>query len=370
MPIMKNRDAAFNYGCLMAELKEKMVLFRNRLNKGEEENQESFLKNNSQDESKIGRDSLISENELDFSLNIESSSKNTLVSDRIIQEDNTEIIVESGIENVDECRIGLSNDSKVFPYPICFVSKSLPTPPKDYNLRKTGIDLNKNRCFQGEDIECNRVSKKLMFLVEKEKNGGKEEWWKFRRENDNDDNYNLLQSQNLGEAIDTEKSFPNNNITNKLMQDDSKNRKANQGELSLTQNIISSQSDTNITAQKGEVIDKNRLLKNSQSIENIRGFEENIPSKMENLKHIQASSVSGLKKDNIASDNATIKNSSEYKINTNTQIICDVNKNGSISRKETQINPIFKKKSQIFQHRGNIITTRYYKMASQLRVIS
>ncbi|KAK9170760.1 hypothetical protein CmeUKMEL1_17590 [Cryptosporidium meleagridis] len=368
MAIMKNRDAAFNYECLMAELKEKMVLFRNKLNKGEEENQKSFLKNKSQDESKIGNDSLISENELDFSLNIESSSKNMLVSDRIIQENNTEVVVESGIENVDEYRIGLSSDSKVFPYPICFVSKSLPTPPKDYSLRKTGIDLNKNTCFQGENMECNRVSKKLMFLVEKEKNGGKEDWWRFRREND--DNYNFIQSQTLGEAIYTEESSPNNNITHKLEQDDNKNRKVNQRELSLPRNIVSSESNINITSQKGEVIEKNRLLKNSHSLENIRSFEDNIPSKMGNLKHIQALSVSGPKKDNIASDNTVMKNSSESKINTNTQIICDVNANGSISKKQTQINPIFKKKSQIFQHKGNIITTRYYKMASQLRVIS
>ncbi|KAH8584607.1 uncharacterized protein ELE39_000487 [Cryptosporidium sp. chipmunk genotype I] len=370
MPIMKNRDANFNYGCLMAELKEKMLLFRSRLNKGDEGNQESFLENKSRDESKLGKDSLISENELDFSLNIDSSSKALMLSDRIVQENETEVMLESGIESGDESRIGLSNDSKVFPYPICFVSKSLPTPPKDYNLRKTGIDLNASKYFQGEGIECNRVSKKLMFLVEKEKNGDMEEWWKLRKADFSNDNNNLLQGQNLGEVLEAEKSFHSQNITDELEHDDSKERKVNQGELSLPQAIRPSQLPERNIIHKGQVTDTNRLLEKSQSIENIRGFEENICSKLENLKYTQVSSVSGLKKGSISSADTMINNSSESKASIGTPKISNVNTNEGICRKQSQINPIVKKKSQIYQQRGNIITTRYYIMASQLRVIN
>ncbi|OII72571.1 uncharacterized protein cubi_03307 [Cryptosporidium ubiquitum] len=366
MPIIKNRDAAFNYGCLMAELKEKMALFRSRLNKGEEENQGSLIENKCKDESKIGRDSLISETELNFSLNVESSTKVIVCSDRMVKENESEIMVESGIDNVDESRLGLSSDSRVFPYPICFVSKSLPTPPKDYNLRKTGINFNTSKYLESEEIACNRVSRKLMFLVD-ERNEGKNMCWQFKKENDNDDNYNLAQNQIFEEPLDRENSFVSQRITSRLKNDDEKEKKINPNTLDLPKTIKAFQLSERNIIQKEQISKANKLLQDCQSMENIQSFNENLASKSESFNFFKTKSLSDLEKGSNVTAN-TINNNKYATMNTTNN--SNINENQSIYKQQTQMVPIIKNKILVSRQRGNIITNRYYKMASQLRVIN
>lgn len=366
MSIMKNRDAAFNYGCLMAELKEKMVLFRSRLNKKEEENQDNLIENRCKDEFKIGKDSLISENELDFSINTESNSKNIVHSDRLIKENEAEVMDESGIENGDECRLRLSSDSKIFPYPICFVSKSLPTPPKDYNLRKTGINSNTSKPLESEKIDCNRVSNKLMFLVE-ERNESDDKHRKFRKEND--DSFDLIQNQVFGESLDTENNFVSQSINSQLNHENKTERKVNTNKLNLSQTIKPLQLSDKNNIQKEQVIKTNILIQNSQSMENIRNFEENLISKSKNLNCSKTKPLSCLEKNNSV-DASIIDNNNKYKISMNTSTSIDVNTDHSVSEKHTKITSMIKNKNSVSRQRSNIITTRYYKMASQLRVIN
>lgn len=391
MPIMKKRDAAFNYGCLMAELKEKMVQFRSRMNRGDEEDQGKLVESKEDEEEEgefkvIGKDSLISENELSFSLKGDSNSKILACpGERLNEGSISEMMTRSEMEiervsmDMNEPRLELSGDSRMFPYPICFVSRSLPTPPKDYNLRKTGIDLEGSKYLSDEETGCNRVSRKLMFPEGEQK----KEWSKFRKSDSKKDYYehNLSECQALQEFVVTggEKSSSDGidgdsrpaSLNCQARPDYNRERKV--GDLSvlkLPQVIYNSQMAGDNPNQRKEKTGTVVLLQNNQSLDNIKSFQENIPSKCKNSQFPQFLSLSRLVKDDNVSSK-TSNNCSQYKTIVMATKSNSSNEGGekSTNEKHPGFFPVSKKKNHLAHERGNVITTRYYKMASQLRVI-
>lgn len=389
MSIMKKRDATFNYGCLMAELKEKMVQFRSRMKQGDEEDQSKLVESKGDEEEEeeefkvMGEKTLISKDELSFSLNDESDSNILVCPGRLGERNVVKMMSESEIElervsmDTNESRLELAGDSRMFPYPICFVSRSLPTPPKDYNLRKTGIDLNGSNYLDEEEVGCSRVSRKLMFIGGKEK----KEWSKFRNGSKKDYycRHNLRESQEFQElmVIGKEESSSDRKggnsrpikLEDQAILDYSKEKNGGDlGVLRLPQVIGESQVALEIPGHKKEKTNTNVLLQSSQSLENIKSLQENIPSKCKNSQSPQFSASSRLVKDDFTSSKSN--NSCNQYSKAIVMTITDDNTKGlgNTSERHPGGFPVVKKKSNIAFERGNIITTRYYKMASQLRV--
>ncbi|KAJ1611307.1 hypothetical protein OIY81_1761 [Cryptosporidium canis] len=383
MSIMKGRDAAFNYGCLMAELKEKMVQFRSRLNKGEEEEDQARSGDGKlEGEVKIARDSLISENDLDFSLNSGSDSKIRVCSEGFSKRTVPEMISEPDVETVKidldddaedrgECRLGFSGDSRMFPYPICFVSKSLPTPPKDYNLRKTGIDLNKSKYLKDEEMVCSRVSRKLMLFGGKESGQREEKWWELMRDIKRHDS-SLEKSPGLSEArkeessLDCEKANVQVLSETQMRPDYNKYRKESLRSLRLPQTLDQFAMNNEISNQKEDYSGMIHKPQNSQSLESMKSFEENIPSKCENSALPQFLALSCLSKGENPSNHKT--NSCD-KYSESVMMTSNIKIDEKDHKRHPEVCTVSKKKTNPNIGRSNIITTRYYKMASQLRVI-
>ncbi|KAF7455880.1 hypothetical protein HWI79_3578 [Cryptosporidium felis] len=360
MNIKKDKNAALNYGCLMAELKEKIELFRDRLEfeDCDDENQNNRAENGQVSETEsIGR---VSQEEGEYDLRVEPRNESL-----------------SPIGDDEECRLQLSADSKVFPYPICFVSRSLPTPPKDYNLRKTGINL-KEKKYSEPEISLKASPKKLSFLVDKASReqgklrGLKQKEGKLTNQSREQGKQQCVcqgQKANLF-LVGEDRSHMNGPCEpNKGKQFTSSENKGPEfwedmpgfekekiESFSETQGMgnTTKAADRILRREQGERSFGDGAVQGSQSLENMRICESNLSTK---------NRVSGT----VQHERSLTEISASEKVGSKTLASNDDDHN---LLNNSLPNAQIKRRHRSHQFRSNIITTRYYRMASQLRVIN
>ncbi|KAK6589736.1 hypothetical protein RS030_161 [Cryptosporidium xiaoi] len=398
-------NPVINYGNLMSELKEKISLIKNNSEHIEysNENVKCVLKKvevnevknaNYQENQNNCKDNCNLNNKKDEN-NSKLMDENVIVLSKKLSiqkvQDNNKL---SGIIDyeINKDEIGSGKDSKLFPYPICFVSKSLPTPPTDYNLRKINTELNEkenNKSLFSDDIG---IGKELTMMLEKRKNNQKTKNDTDKNTNDmSRDSSNILDLVNkyndkctknvefenitsyYNKSLNNDDVIVNDGISNNNFNIDSnscidlskfeRNFIVESQKLSATNKnssfIIqgssanSSQGINSESIKTEKLYANNKTLNSTYSINNhLISIENNIVGKDLNvLKPKNSNSLS-----RVTSPNANINN-------------CENDKNGSDSINNNNNNTIKNYNNVKMQRRRNIFTTRYYIMASKLRVI-
>ncbi|KAH7649244.1 hypothetical protein FG379_001601 [Cryptosporidium bovis] len=399
-------NLVINYGNLMNELKEKISLIRNNSEHIEYSNENvkyglkkvegNVVKNANYQESQNNCKDNCNLNNKNDKNNSKLRDENVLVLSKNVSmqkvQDKNKL---SGIidyeSNKDE--IGSGKDSKLFPYPICFVSKSLPTPPTDYNLRKINTELNEKENNKSPFSEDIGIGKELTMMLEKRKNNQKTEKDTVKNTNDmprdsnnilnlvneykgkctkNDEFENITSYYNKSsnnDGIIVNEGISNNNfnidsnscidlskfernfiVESQKLSAANKNTSfiiqgsnANSSQGINSENIKTEKSYANNTTLNSAYSINNHLILNGN---NIVGRDLNV------LKHKNSNSLS-----RVTSPNSNIYN-------------CENVKNGSDSINNNNNNNTINYYNNVkIQRRRNIFTTRYYIMASKLRVI-
>ncbi|KAH8741945.1 hypothetical protein FG386_002320 [Cryptosporidium ryanae] len=374
----KNCSApALNYGSLISELKEKISLIRSNSGHVEYSNENVQVKTNGGARENKNKDANSGEQSVikKANSNLKPDENNTASFEGKINAQ-TPLDKSNGVMNYESNKDEAISFkySKPFPYPICFVSKSLPTPPTDYNLRKVNADLNEKENNETSVLGEIGAREELTAMPDKGENVGK--ITDCVSENARGAHKNLKNRLNssseyaegrkqIGEYGNETKycsRYPNNAVCDAITDDgagdDYNISGSSQIDLSkFGRNFIVESQKLSAITNNARVNPQNRNLDQYSSVNLPKSIDGSECCKIDHTNNKNPNCAdSSEKRVMLAENNGTNKNLSEF--NNGSKVISGSNKN-------TELGFNCAKKQQ----RRNIFTTRYYIMASKLRVI-